>query len=109
MMKNEELIREYRETSKLMKELAASGNLEERNLYVPRMTELSNQIDWGYRKGDLVERKTGRGWEEDVIQEVRGSEIHFRTMILPPAMIRRPIKNQKTIIEMTFEQISLFS
>ncbi|MGB6407405.1 MAG: hypothetical protein WBF39_08005 [Planococcus donghaensis] len=107
-MKNEELIREYREISKLMKELATSGKLEERNKYVPRMTELSDQIDWGYRKGDPVERKTGRGWEEDIIQAVRGSEIHFRTMILPPAMIRRPIKKQKAIIERTFEQISLF-
>lgn len=108
-MKNEELIREYRETSKLMKVLAASGKLEERNQYVPRITELSEQIDWGYRKGDPVERKTGRGWEEDVIQEVRGSEIHFRTMILPPAMIRRPIKNRDKKNAKDYEQISLFS
>lgn len=108
MMKNEELIREYREISKLMKELIASGNLKERNQYVPRITELSKQIDWGYRKGDPVERKTGRGWEEDVIQEVRGSEIHFRTMILPPAMIRRPIKNRDKKNSRDYEQISLF-
>ena len=108
MMKNEELIREYREISKVMKELAASGKLEERNQYVPRIKDLSDQIDWGYRKGDPVERKTGRGWEEDIIQEVRGSEIHFRTMILPPAMIRRPLKNKDKKIEKDYEQISLF-
>ena len=107
-MKNEELIREYREISKLMKELAASEKLGERNQYVPRITELSDQIDWGYRKGEPVERKTGRGWEEDIIQEVRGSEIHFRTMILPPAMIRRPIKHLKEIEYVGFEQFTLF-
>lgn len=85
---NEELIREYKETSRYMAFLSEKGKYAERNAFVPRIHELNNLIDWGIRKGDKVERRTGRGWEVDVVLDVKGSEIHFRTMIVPPSFVR---------------------
>jgi|SRR5690606_17793247 len=105
---NQEMIQEYNELSKKMKELENQDRLQERNSYVPRIQDLSEVIDWGYSMGEAIERRTGRGWEEDVIQKIEGAKIFFRTVILPPQLIRRPIKNKKQEIEKEWEQISLF-
>lgn len=106
---NDELIEEYHEIGRMMKDLIEHTRYREHEMLLPRRLELSEKlIDWGFRAGDTVERRTGRGWEEDVIQEVDGDKFYFRTMILPPAMIRRPMKNLTIVEEMEFEQISLF-
>lgn len=110
---NEELLEEYHEIAKMMKDLRENNRYREHEMFLPRRLELSEElIDWGFRRGQEVERRTGRGWEEDVILEVEGSKIHFRTMILPPEMIRRPEKNQSavqvTATTEEYEQISLF-
>lgn len=106
---NEELLEEYREIATMMKDLLEQNRYREHEMLLPRRLELSEElIDWGFRPGQEVERRTGRGWEVDVIQEIEGSKIHFRTMILPPSMVRTPIKNQVVIEQRENEQISLF-
>lgn len=110
---NDELKQELAEISKMMRDLSDHNRNDERNSFVPRVHELRDKlIDWGFRAGEPVERRTGRGWEEDTILEVEGDKFHFRTMILPPEMIRRPKKPQLTV-QLTatieeYEQISLF-
>lgn len=106
---NDELKQELAEISKMMDDLGEHNRNDERNSFVPRVLELRDElIDWGFRAGEPVERRTGRGWEEDTILEVEGDKFHFRTMILPPEMIRFPIKKQPVVKEKEFEQISLF-
>lgn len=97
---NQTLIREYKEISRKMRELTDTEKLSERNSYVPRIHELNELIDWGYRAGERVERITGRGWERDTIIKVESSVIYFRTIQLPPAMVRTA--------EEKYEQVSLF-
>ncbi len=110
---NDELIEEYREISKMMRDLSEHKRYDERNSFVPRVIELRDKlIDWGFRAGETVERRTGRGWEEDTILEVEGDKFHFRTMILPPEYLRYSEKNkmkvQVTATTTEYEQISLF-
>lgn len=106
---NDEFLREYHEIKSMMKDLLENNRYREHEVLLPRLRELCDElIDWGFKAGEKVERKTGRGWEEDIILKVEGSKFHFRTMIVPPAMIRRPIKNLPVVQVTEFEQISLF-
>lgn len=111
---NQELIAEYHETSKKMRELADAGKLEERNSYLPRIQELNTLIDWGFKAGDTVERRTGRGWERDTILEVENASFHFRTMIMPPLLLRKVVEKCEKVSKeakskkVRYEQVSLF-
>lgn len=94
-MNNEEKKEEYFRMKEELKEAEASGNLEHRNELVVPLRDLGNEIDWGYREGQTVERRLAKRWERDRIVKVEGFQIHFRTMIMPVCLVR-PAQEQMT-------------
>lgn len=98
-----DLKQEYKELVQQMRALADEDRLNERNALLPRIKELQEQIDWGFQKREVVERRTGRGWEEDVILDIEDNQYRFRTVILPPQMIRKKQAKQEKP-----EQLTLF-
>lgn len=100
MKNNAQLIAEYKELSRQMKEFIQQDRLAETRKLTPRIQELYQLIDWGYRVGEEVERWAGKTWQRDRIVSIKGNEFKFNSVILPHQLIRK--KTEK------LEQMSFF-
>lgn len=85
-----------------MKQLAEIGDLKSRNELVSRIHELNQIIEWGFIKGEEVERRTGRGWERDTILHIEANEFKFRTVVLPHQLVRKKIERQEQLSFLQF-------
>lgn len=87
---NEELISEFNELSARSSKLFKEHKFDERNKLVEPLRYLATIIDWGYKVGEVVERRTGRGWETDRILAIENDRFTFRTIHISHHLIRKP-------------------
>lgn len=96
-MMNEEKKQEYYRMKKELQDEEAAGNIARRNELVKPLSELGHSIDWGFKKGEIVERRLANRWERDTILEVAGSDMIFRTMIMPFSLVRKAQEKQEQL------------
>ena len=79
-MTNEQIIAEIDRLRNEIQRLYKENKLKERNELVEKRNELKRKADYGYRIGDVVEYRHGRGWKEDKIIAISdGWHIRFKT------------------------------
>ena len=79
-MTNEQIIKEIDRLGKEIRRLYEENNLKERNELVEKRIELKRKADYGYRVGDVVEYRHGRGWKKDKIVAISDTwHISFKT------------------------------
>ncbi|AQQ55368.1 hypothetical protein [Planococcus lenghuensis] len=87
-MSNEEMIQEYRALKKEAKAASEAEDWDTREQLLDRTTELAYAIDWGFRVGDVVERRAKKRWVRDTILKIEGVTYTFKTIIVPIDFVR---------------------
>lgn len=87
-MTNEEMINEHRVLKKQVKAAWDAEEWDTWELLLDRKTELDYAINWGFRVGDVVERRAKKRWVRDTILKIEGVKYTFRTIIVPIDFVR---------------------
>lgn len=88
-MSNEDLLDEETMIKTKYYQFLRHDMLDEANKLVPHNQILAGLINYGYRKGEKVHRRTSTMWIEDTILEVDGNCLMFRSVNVPPSLVRK--------------------